>query len=353
MAYKIFVLPASMKMNPDNIISNTSVKKIIQLVKDGANLVMDAAYKKAFADNGALLQFKSYKEISMAVLGKGKIVLAPYRPSSFSALGVERDMEVAGEDVKPSAIAYTHRKLDSLDIYFISNQDAKGHYMNFSFRAVGEVKLMDPLTGVISNDYTAEEKDGRKYLSLFIPVNGSKVVVFRNAVRQPAQDVGISEGLATSYRMEKSWTLQFDTASGGPAKLIQMEELRDWTRTKDTAIKFYSGTVVYSNSFDAYRVTDNMWLELTDLHDIATVKVNGKDCGTLWVAPYTLNITEAIKKGINTIEIAVTNTWHNRLIADNIFPPDRRRTFTTAPFRLDRKPLLPAGLIGEVRVMAY
>ena len=56
-----------------------------------------------------------------------------------------------------------------------------------------------------------------------------------------------------------------------------------------------------------------------------------------------------MKAGKNEIKIEVSNTWHNRLIGDNLLPADKRVTWTTAPFRLKDKPLLPAGLVGEVK----
>ncbi len=55
-----------------------------------------------------------------------------------------------------------------------------------------------------------------------------------------------------------------------------------------------------------------------------------------------------LKEGMNTIEIAVTNTWHNRLIGDALLPITERKTFTTAPFRLTGKPLDLAGLFTRV-----
>ena len=81
------------------------------------------------------------------------------------------------------------------------------------------------------------------------------------------------------------------------------------------------------------------------------MKVNGINCGTLWTPPYQIDITKALKSGKNTIEIEVANTWHNRLIGDNLLTPDKRLTWTTAPFRLKDKPLLPAGLVGEVKLI--
>ena len=50
----------------------------------------------------------------------------------------------------------------------------------------------------------------------------------------------------------------------------------------------------------------------------------------------------------NKIAIEVTNTWHNHLIGDNLLTPEKRSTWTSAPFRLKDKPLLPAGIVGEV-----
>jgi hypothetical protein len=44
----------------------------------------------------------------------------------------------------------------------------------------------------------------------------------------------------------------------------------------------------------------------------------------------------------------VTNTWANRLIGDHNLQEDKRLTKTTAPFRLDGKPLNEAGLLGPI-----
>ena len=135
-------------------------------------------------------------------------------------------------------------------------------------------------------------------------------------------------------------------------KLIYTQELKSLTVLPDTSLKYYSGTVIYKNSFDwtAEMKGKKTWIYLDSIYNIATIKINGVDCGTLWTPPYELEITKAIRAGENTIEIEVTNTWHNRLIGDALLPPEKRTTWTTAPFRLKDKPLLPAGLIGEVKL---
>ncbi len=91
-------------------------------------------------------------------------------------------------------------------------------------------------------------------------------------------------------------------------------------------------------------------MQFRDVANIATVKVNGIDCGTIWTAPHELDISKAERPGENKIEAAVTNTWANRLIGDERLPkenvsPDYRT------IQIAGKPLLPAGLIGDVECL--
>ena len=92
-------------------------------------------------------------------------------------------------------------------------------------------------------------------------------------------------------------------------------------------------------------------MDLGKIANLAEVTINGKECGTIWTFPYKVAISEALKKGKNTIEIKITNTWANRLIGDEKLPKEERLTWTTAPFRLEGEPLLKAGLLGPVVIL--
>lgn len=50
--------------------------------------------------------------------------------------------------------------------------------------------------------------------------------------------------------------------------------------------------------------------------------LNGKELGILWKRPYRVDITDAVKEGINKLEIQVTNQWPNRLIGDEHLPEE-------------------------------
>jgi hypothetical protein len=148
----------------------------------------------------------------------------------------------------------------------------------------------------------------------------------------------------------ENWVIQFNAEKSDNNNPVRIAELKSWTSFTDAAIKFYSGTAIYSNTFECKGVNQSAWLEIDSLYNIATVKINGIYCGTIWTEPYTLDITNAVRSGRNTLEIAVTNTWHNRLIGDALLTSEKRTTWTTAPFRLKDKPLLPAGIVGNVRL---
>ncbi len=164
--------------------------------------------------------------------------------------------------------------------------------------------------------------------------------------------------LKTSLVQEKisfsnKWNVVFDKNYGEGNVPVVFDRLDSWTRNDDPNIKYYSGSATYKNIFFIKNISQarRVQIQFDSICNIATVKINGINCGTLWTPPYQLNITKAIKEGENKIEIEVTNTWHNRLIGDNLLSPEKRITWTTAPFRLKDKSLLPAGIIGDVKII--
>ncbi len=107
---------------------------------------------------------------------------------------------------------------------------------------------------------------------------------------------------------------------------------------------------------------------------IAEVTLNGKPLGTLWKAPFDLDVTHAVKAGDNALEIKVVNLWINRQIGDELLPEDGGRNpdgtlkswptwlqegrrspsgrYTFTSWRLWKKndALVPSGLLGPVEL---
>jgi hypothetical protein len=160
------------------------------------------------------------------------------------------------------------------------------------------------------------------------------------------------DSLPNKISMRSSWEVKFPEGWGAPSQII-MEQLKDWTDSKDQGVKYFSGTANYINEFTIpqYLLNGNysLFLDLGDVKEVAELTINGKKTGILWKKPFRVEITDFVSPGKNSIEIAVTNLWNNRIIGDHIMIPDPGFTRTNIKRRFNGKsPLLSSGLLGPV-----
>ncbi|TWT81523.1 Glycosyl hydrolases family 2, sugar binding domain [Planctomycetes bacterium CA13] len=135
--------------------------------------------------------------------------------------------------------------------------------------------------------------------------------------------------------LQSGWTLSFPSGWDTPQS-VNLGQVQPWSGLTDKAQKHFSGTATYQTSFtlDELNNDDRLVLDLGRVGNIASVKVNGQDAGVLWAAPFRQDVTALLQKGTNTLSIAVTNTWHNRLVYDAALPMPDRKTWTySAPER--------------------
>ncbi|NCU04218.1 MAG: DNA-binding protein, partial [Chitinophagaceae bacterium] len=331
--YGVLVIPGKMLLNPNPTMSAAVQKKLQQLAKAGAKIVIDQQWIKLFGSNK-------------------NVVAAPYMDSTFEKLGVKRDVEVLKGR---NEIAWTHRKTAEEDIYFISNQTAKEVRIEVAFNHIDKQPvIVDPQTTLSFNAPLGEIKNGRTHILIVLPANGSTFILFKKSASKIRfrHNYFPPIGWGMEHPFKDKWEIQFEKKSGSGYS-AKLDSLKSWTTFPDNDTKYYSGTAVYSNEFEWKQTSagQTINLHIDSVYNIATVKVNGVDCGTIWTHPYSVDITKAVKPGTNTVQIEVTNTWHNRLIGDQLLPEEKRITWTTAPFRLKDKPLLPAGIVGEVKLI--
>lgn len=122
-----------------------------------------------------------------------------------------------------------------------------------------------------------------------------------------------------------SWEVAFQPGRGAPAR-ITLPGLHSLSRHADAGVRHFSGTATYTRTIDisedALRKGRRIFLDLGRVEVLAGVKVNGKDLGITWKEPYHVEITDAVKPGSNAVELAVTNLWANRMIADAALPEE-------------------------------
>ena len=147
------------------------------------------------------------------------------------------------------------------------------------------------------------------------------------------------------------WNLAFPTGWGAPDSLT-ISKLASWTDLDlPEEAKAFSGTATYTTEFTIESIgpETRVELDLGRVEVIASVRINDRPAGCVWLAPYRLDITHLVKPGTNRVSIEVTNTWFNRLAYDAGLEEPARKTWTISGPAKD-SPLKPAGLLGPVVV---
>ena len=306
-SYRVLVLPLANPLMPDTTLSPEVRAKVGELVKAGVIVPQ-----------------------------------LPYVNDDFSAYGLERDLAV------PENIAWIHRRnsADNVDLYFISNQEEQSRELTASFRIAGRVpELWNPMTGEIDKNLDWTSADGRTDVRLSLDGAESAFIVFREPTTAVSGSAPVRKSTEIAVAPSK-WNLKFNTTG----REIEIGELFDWTTSGDNDVKYYSGTVTYTSSFKAPKLPKGarVVLNLDGLYDVATVRVNGKECGIVWTKPYAIDITDAVRKGNNQLVIDVTNTWANALLGADEGKAPFDGIWTNGKYRRAEKNLIPAGLTGPL-----
>ena len=101
---------------------------------------------------------------------------------------------------------------------------------------------------------------------------------------------------------------------------------------------------------DALPENSEVFINLGEVSVMAEVKLNGKEVGGVWIAPYRLNVSNAIKKGENELEIEVVNLWRNRMIKDKMLPESERYTWMVVDDIKEGEAPHSSGLLGPVTI---
>ena len=289
------------------------------------------------------------------------------------------ESEGARPDFVTSApFRYAHHSFSDREVYFVSNRSGAPVDGSVLFRdGARAAELWDAVTGAIARLPVGQPRPGEPTeATLHLEAHQSAFVVFyrdegSGVAKTPVRgETGRSEG-----RVELSgpWTVAFDPAWGGPEQIV-FDTLVDWTTRPEEGIKFYSGIARYEKTFDLPKGPTGAgareWiLDLGTVKNMARVRLNGKDLGVVWTAPWQVALVGAVLPKGNRLEIEVANLSINRLIGDEQFPDDgvqkghwpdwvlngtprlsRRFTFTTHRFYKKGDALQPSGLLGPVTV---
>lgn len=365
MSYQVLVLPESKRM-PVEVI-----RKIEQLVSQGATVIGP----RPESDPG----LKDYPECDATVRriaarlwgqpdGKQGVIEGKSPREVLQSMGIGPDIEVSGG---PDAfIDFIHRATPEADLYFLANRNDRAEKVTVAFRQTGrQPELWNPVDGSQRDLSQFTIEDGCTSVPLEFAPHGSMFIVFRKPVAERSGEANFAE-LAVTDEIKGPWTVRFDKEWFYPLKglkgqeaegVLAFETLQDWAGHPVAAVRHFSGTAVYGTEFSVdenmVRAGRPLWLDLGEVSISAAVTLNGRDLGVVWCSPWQVDVSEAIKPGVNELTIEVVNLWPNRMIGDGMLPEAQRKTRSNIS-RYYRKPrdggehaLFPSGLLGPVTLL--
>lgn len=357
MEYRVLVLPKIETMRP------ALLAKLQQLVREGIVIQGPApsrspslqdypnADRKVKEMAEQMWQTSMHPYSAMVSYGKGRIYKETSLEQILGELGVQPDFTVS-DPMLP--VLFIHLTNSDGEAYFVSNQSDKPISFDANFRIRDrQPELWNPLTSEVRLLPQYKQLTGATSVPMQLAPFESSFIIFR----APAQEQQTAENYPEPSLKEEvagPWTISFQEGRGGPAEPLTTDSLFDWTGSEDLHIKYFSGTATYKTTFKLKKLPETpLYIDLGKVMVMARVKINGQEVGGVWTAPYRLNISQAVRKGNNELEIEVVNNWRNRIIGEKNLPESERFTFQTASYLNKDSELQSSGLLGPVQILSF
>jgi hypothetical protein len=231
-------------------------------------------------------------------------------------------------------IRWKARRLDDGMVFFLSNFAKTG-----AFEATLRVKgrrpeLYHPATGRITRIARYQEMEKGTRISIDVKDRAdSFFVVFRDKPARPSvvkveaggADVPPADlelyydaagGLVAESAKKGAYTLTLSDATRKSVVIDQdqaaLPVAGPWKGTDQDAT---GHTVLLESSFTApagFGKDRHLYLDLGQVSVMAKVRLNGKEYETLWMPPFVLDVTDAVKSGENKLQVLVTSTSNGK-----------------------------------------
>jgi hypothetical protein len=346
-AYRAVVVPHC------RLMPETTLAKLILLAKDGATIIVKDELP---IDVPGLSDLSSRQAKFKNLLTEASGLHVGANPDALLD-----ESRVPRESMVDAGLRFIRRSFDGGNHYFIANHSdhAIDIWATLTVPAASAA-LLDPRfedrVGVAALRHDAE---GKAQVRLQLAVNES--VILRTFADRKVDGAAwrYSQSYGAPIVIGGEWKVHF--TQGGPALPgdYTTSSLASWTTRDDAEAKRFAGTAQYAVEFDGPENREGRFrIELGKVCESARVRLNGRDLGTLWAAPFAVDIPAGLLQAHNMLTIEVTNLAANR-IADL----DRRGVNWKAfheinfvnrdykPFDASKWPLRDSGLIGPVQLV--
>lgn len=314
-AYRTIVLPQT------GNISVATFEKILDLVKEGANLVVHRDLPADFTGYANLeaneRKFNALKDqVSLAErapgiresrLGKGVIVVSDDIHAALSHLMIRR------ETLTDLGLKFERRRGDNGAYYFIINKGEESLDRWIPVQTASRAAaIFNPKNGSAG---MAKIKSSENQSEVYLQLSPGESCILQTFDRD------IEGELYPYYKVAGPevlfpgpWTITF--LEGGPdlPDQVAVENLDSWTELEGDEVKNFSGAAKYSIEFQRPGGNAAAWeLDLGKVAETARVRINGQDVGVMIGPEYKIYIDKGVFQSENLLEIEVSNLMANRI----------------------------------------
>lgn len=356
--YKALVLPAV------ETIPVETMSKIVELAENGATIIFVEQYpndipgfydledrKAEFDKIKKELPVVDFSITALNQIKKGKIVSGLDYEDLLSASNIPEELIN-----KKFGIQYIRRKNEKGHHYFLSllQNDPIDGWLPLSINAKSAV-FFNPMDGSTGK---AELRNVNNKAEVYLQLKPGESIIIKTFTDKIVQldEWKYVDSYTGRIDLNKNWEVEFIKSEPNVNEKFKIDTLRSWTSFSHENVIKNMGTASYKTDFTIDELdADEYLLELGDVRESAVVIVNEEKVTTLFAVPFSVNIGKYLSKGLNNIEIQVTN-----LPANRISDYDKRgvnwRVFNEINFvdinykntKYDKWELMPSGLLGPV-----
>lgn len=343
MRYKLMILPREGLRTPQEL------ARITQLIKKGMTAYCE---RKNFIDDlekgyTASTYPANVKVSGVKQIGKGRLYWGMSLSEAVNKMGLQPDVDVKDSPSDKEKLMFCHRQTADTDIYLLDNHNSEALDAHLALRSKHPyLQRWNPDTG----ERTALKGTSADFQCHLAANESTFIVCTDHPENIPADDC--ENQPQTLAELNGKWRVDFDPKWGGKGEET-FDSLYDWTQSSEPAVKYYSGTAVYTREFkcNGQQKARRVYLQFSRLCDIADVELNGKNVGIVWCAPYEIDVTDQLRRGSNQLKIRVANSLVNRMIRDESLPLKDRITYAYPSIAKATDHLLPSGIIGQLSLV--
>ncbi|WP_259016121.1 glycosyl hydrolase [Emticicia fluvialis] len=267
--------------------------------------------------------------------------------------------KIRKENLSEAGLSFIRKKNANGTLYFISNLGNQFRQGTIQLAASGRaVRIYDALhqkSGLVSFKRIASD-----LLEIPITLYGSQSIFIEVLNHKPANEKAFEmKKPGKTIPLKGRWKVDFIKGQPFIPNSFQTDTLQSWVNLSDSTAQYFSGTARYQLTFSLDKSEiKNSWLDLGDVREMASVKLNGKDLGKYWSLPFRIPVAADNLSTTNKLEIEVTNLSANRIRYLDKTGVNWKKFYDTnmvdikyQPFNAAEWKPVASGLLGPIRLI--